>query len=68
MEEFIEQIIYQLEKKQSEISTDIECAINDQIELDFQNEDFCNGYEKGYYQGIEMAILILKEKSYDNYL
>lgn len=57
----MEELINELEKKQSEISSDIESAIADEIELDFQNEDFADGYEKGFWQGIEKAIEIVKE-------
>ena len=60
----MEELINDLEKKQSEISTDIECAIADGIELDFQYEMFADGYEKGFWQGIEKAIEIVKE--YEN--
>jgi len=59
----MEELIYELEKKQSEISTDVESIVADEIELDFQDEQFTEGYIKGCWQGIEKAIQIIKENS-----
>ena len=61
MEELKKHIINELEKKQSEISTEVEELISDGIDYSFQNEQFADGYEKGVYQGIETAILIVNE-------
>ena len=61
MEELKKHIINELEKKQSEISTEVDEIIANEVEIAFQNEQFAEGYEQGVYQGIETAILIVQE-------
>ena len=50
----MEELINELEKKQSEIYTDIEDLIG--------TEEFANGYEEGYLNAFDLAIMIVKER------
>jgi hypothetical protein len=49
----MKELINELEKKQTEIYTDIE-------DSDF-TEEYTDGYVDGYYNAFELAILIVKE-------
>ena len=52
----MEALIKELEKKQSEIWTDIEDSD--------KTEEYNNGFTEGWYNAFEVAVLIVKENSY----
>lgn len=52
----MEELINELEKKQSEIWADIEDSD--------KTEEYNNGFAEGWYNAFEVAVLIVKENSY----